>query len=118
MPFTGTSRTLFAFCLNTGLSILHCLNYHFYHFRVDPTATSDVNQKTPLEIALECHQHLEVLHVLAKFMEMPINVKHTQLALLANNDKADDGSNEEFHKILNSLPLEMVGNAVKISSEF
>ena len=50
-------------------------------------------------------------------MEMPINVKHTQLALLANNDKADEGSNEEFHKILSSLPLEMVGNAVKISSE-
>ena len=48
-------------------------------------------------------------------MEMPVNVKHTQLAMLANSTEADDeqGASEEFHKILNSLPLEMVGNSVK-----
>ena len=47
-------------------------------------------------------------------MEMPANVKHTQLALLANSTKADEEeASEEFHKILNSLPLQMVGNSVK-----
>ena len=78
------------------------------HFRVDPTATSDDKQDTPLEIALGCHQHLDVVHILAKFMEVPDNVKHIQLAVLVNGDAAEEGDNEEFHKILHSMPVELV----------
>jgi len=77
-------------------------------YGVDPTAVSEVQPHTPMEIALECRQHLEVLHILAKFMQMPDNVKHIQLALLANSADSNEASNEDFHKILNSLPLEMV----------
>ena len=53
-------------------------------------------------------------------MEMPVNVKHTQLAMLANSTEADEeqGAREEFHKILKSLPLEMVGNSEKPSFLF
>ena len=52
-------------------------------------------------------------------MEMPDNVKHIQLALLANSDDSNEASREEFHKILTSLPLEMVGNVViEISFDF
>ena len=63
---------------------------HFHRLRVDPTAVSEVEPRTPLEIALELDQHLEMLHTLAKFMEMPVNMKHTQLALLANSTEADE----------------------------
>jgi len=78
-------------------------------YGVDPTATSDDRQETPLEIALGCSQHLEVLLILGKFMEMPDNVKHIQLAVLANSDEEEEpGTNEEFHKILNSLPVDLV----------
>ena len=45
-------------------------------------------------------------------MEMPDNVKHIQLALLANSDDSNEASSVEFHKILISLPLEMVGNVI------
>ena len=86
---------------------------NFYLFRVDPTAKSDVQPHTPLEIALECYQHLEVLHVLAKFMEMPDDVKHIQLALLVNSEEADEGSNEQFCKIMKSMPLKLVGTFTK-----
>merc|ERR1719234_2289054 len=75
-------------------------------YGVDPTAISDVKQATPLDIALEL-EDLEVLHILSKFMEMPDYVKLIQLALLVNSDKADE-SNEEFHRILHSLPVDMV----------
>ena len=66
---------------------------------------------TPLEIALGYSQRLEVLLILGKFMEMPDNVKHIQLAVLANRDEDEEepGSNEQFHKILNSLPVDLVG---------
>ena len=105
--------------LEYGFDRFHiCQNDRFYHFRVDPTSVGvdRVEPRTPLEIALENDQHLEVLRILAKFMEMPVNVRHTQLALLANNNEAYEAANEEFHKILNSLPLELVGNSVKASS--
>ena len=49
-------------------------------------------------------------------MQMPDNVKHIQLALLANSDDSNGSSSEEFHKILNSLPLEMVGNIIQIKA--
>ena len=99
---------------------------HFYLSRVDPTANSEVQPRTPLEIALECHLHQSdntgaVLHVLANFMEMPEHVKHIQLALLVNSDEADDddeGSNEEFCKIMKSLPLELVRTFNKISCNY
>ena len=52
-------------------------------------------------------------------MEMPDNVKHIQLALLANSDDSNEASSVEFHKILISLPLEMVGKVIiEISFEF
>ena len=51
-------------------------------------------------------------------MEMPENVKHVQLALLANSDEAKEGSTQEFHKILNSLPLDLVGFLKKIFIDF
>jgi len=75
---------------------------------VDPNASSDDKQETPLEIVLGSPQHLELLHLLSKFMEMPDKVKHVQLALLANSDEAEEGSTQEFHKILNSLPVDLV----------
>ena len=114
MRYRGTRKILFAFCWKTGLSIwlwfrLPILRFSSYHFRVDPTATSDDKQDTPLEIALGCHQHLEVLHILAKFMEVPDNVKHIQLAVLVNRNEAEEGENEEFHKILHSMPVDLVG---------
>ena len=88
-------------------------------FRVDPTATSDDRQETPLEIALGCSQHLEVLLILGKFMEMPNNAKHIQLAVLANRDEEEGpGTNEEFHKILNSLPVDLVGSLKKVFIDF
>ena len=59
------------------------------------------------------YQHLEVLHILAKFMEMPTYVKHIQLALLANSKEADGGSNEQFCKIMKSMPLKLVGTFTK-----
>ena len=89
---------------------------NFNHFRVDPTAISDVKQITPLDIALQL-EDLEVLHVLAKFMEMPDYVKLIQLALLVNSDKAEE-SNEELHRILTSLPVDMVGNITQIFCDF
>ena len=52
---------------------------------------------------------MERLHILAEFMEMPDHVKLIQLALLVNSDKAEE-SNEEIHRILTSLPVEMVGS--------
>ena len=114
MRYRGTRKILFAFCWKTGLSIwlwfrLPILRFSSYHFRVDPTATSDDKQDTPLEIALGCHQHLEVLHILAKFVEVPNNVKHIQLAVLANRNEAEEGENEEFQKILHSMPVDLVG---------
>ena len=52
-------------------------------------------------------------------MQMPDNVKHIQLALLANSDDSNEAPSQEFHKILTSLPLEMVGNVViEISFDF
>ena len=52
-------------------------------------------------------------------MEMPDNVKHIQLAVLANSEEAEEaGSNEQFHKILNSLPVDMVGFLKKYSVTF
>ena len=99
---------LFGIQLKCQILQLSCL------FRVDPTATSDDRQETPLEIALGCSQHLEVLLILGKFMEMPDNVKHIQLAVLANSDEEEEpGTNEEFHKILNSLPVDLVGSLKK-----
>ena len=61
-----------------------------------------------------------MLGILSKFMEMPDNAKHVQLAVLANSDEAEEeaGTNEEFHKILNSLPLDLVGSLKKYSSTF
>ena len=89
---------------------------NFYNFRVDPTAISDDKQISPLDIALEL-EDLEVLLILAKFMEMPDYVKLIQLALLVNSDKPNK-SNEEFHRILNSLPVDMVGNITQIFCDF
>ena len=90
MLCTGERKILFAFCYNTGLSFWNLVKIltNSYHFRVDPTAASGDKQETPLEIALGSPQHLELLHVLSKFMEMPDNVKHIQLAVLANSDVA------------------------------
>ena len=68
-----------------------------------------MNQETPLEIVLESCECLERLHLLAEFMEMPDHVKLIQLALLVNSDKAEE-LNEEIHRILTALPVEMVGN--------
>ena len=52
-------------------------------------------------------------------MEMPDNVKHVQLALLANSEDSKEASSEEFHKTLTSLPLELVGNVIiEISLDF
>ena len=50
-------------------------------------------------------------------MEMPDYVKLMQLALLVNRDKAEE-SNEEFLRILNSLPVDMVGNITQIFCDF
>jgi len=78
-------------------------------YGVDPTATSDDRQETPCEIALGGSHRLEVLLILGKFMEMPDDVKHVQLAVLLNRDEDEEcGSNEEFYKILNSLPVNLV----------
>ena len=91
------------------------LKISFFLSRVNPTVNSEVQPRTPLEIALECQFHQldntgAVLHILAEFMEMPDYVKHIQLALFANsNDEVDEErSNIEFCKILKSLPLELV----------
>jgi hypothetical protein len=55
-----------------------------------------------------------MLGILSKFMEMPDNAKHIQLAVLANSDEEEEeggiGSKEEFHKMLNSLPVDLVGS--------
>ena len=90
-----------------------------YHFRVDPTAASADKQETPLEIVLGSSERLELLDLLSKFMEMPDNAKHIQLALLANSDwDADEDEAREFHKILNSLPVDLVGFLNKYSLTF
>ena len=95
---------LFGIRLKCPIFQLSCL------FRVDPTATSDDRQETPCEIALGGSHRLEVLLILGKFMEMPDDVKHVQLAVLLNRDEDEEcGSNEEFYKILNSLPVNLVG---------
>merc|ERR1719370_1567106 len=46
-------------------------------YGVDPTAVSEVNPRAPLEIAMECPQHLKSLPILAKFMEM-VSTKRPQ----------------------------------------
>ena len=91
------------------MQLWHSSNDHFYHCRVDPTAVSGIKPETPLEIILESYECWEVLPILAEFMEMPDHVKLIQLALLINSDEAEQ-SNEEIHRILTSLPVEMVGN--------
>ena len=54
-----------------------------------------------------------MLNILSKFMEMPDNARHVQLAVLANSKEGGNeegaGSNEKFCKILNSLPVDLVG---------
>ena len=102
-------------CLAMATTMNICRNQFQFQSRVDPTANSEVQPRTPLEITLECHFHQSdntgaVLHILAEFMEMPDHVKHIQLALFINSDDDDERSNEEFCKIMKSLPLELVKN--------
>ena len=78
-------------------------------FRVDPTVYSDVDENTPLEIALGDDEHRDLLFVLDEFMELPNEAKLVQLSLIVDSEPEEDWHRDRFSKILKSLPLDLVG---------
>ena len=77
--------------------------------RVDPTAYSDVDENTPLEIALGNDEHRDLLFVLDEFMELPNEAKLVQLSLIVDSEPEENWHRDRFSKILKSLPLDLVG---------
>merc|ERR1719430_1120196 len=77
-------------------------------FGVDPTVYSDVDENTPLEIALGHEEHRDLLFVLDEFMELPNEAKLVQLSLIVDSDPEEDWHRDRFSKILKSLPLDLV----------
>ena len=111
MRFTRRKKTLFAFCWNTGLSLL-CLWFLLVShicFRVNPTATLDEKRETPVEIALS-RNSTQVLDVLSEYTDISVTVKLVQLSKLMYSSDDVEKSKEEFQSLLPSLPLDLVSS--------
>ena len=70
---------------------------------MDPTATVDEKQQTPLEIAASRNSS-EVFKIMSEHMDMSNILKLDLLAKLMFDDKVED-----FKEVLCSLPLDLVG---------
>ena len=78
--------------------------------RVDPTVTTQAEDKSPMGLAIEYNQDPEVLKLLKQFVPMTDELKLEELFYRMN---ADDSElvGEEFHQLLKSLPVELVSEA-------
>ena len=78
-------------------------------FRVNPTATLDEKQETPVEIALS-RNSTQVLDILSEYTDISVTVKLVQLSQLMYSSDNVEKSKEEFQSLLPSLPLDLVSS--------
>ena len=79
-------------------------------FRVNPTATLEIKQETPVEIALS-RNSTQVLNILSEYTDVSVTVKLVQLSKLMYSSDNVEKSKEEFQGLLHSLPLDLVSSA-------
>jgi len=75
--------------------------------RVDPTATSQAEARSPMGLAVELKKDPKVLNLLKQFVLMTDLLKLEELFYRMNADDSESVG-DEFHQMLNSLPVQLV----------
>ena len=82
--------------------------------RVDPCAACEDKKLIPMEIAASRNDGGEMLRIMAEFTEIPDSAKLVELSKLMSLNHEVESEKEQFQKLLNSLPVELVREQITI----